>query len=340
MAEVLSNLAKTFKDGRNSPDMVASLASKTTAFGTLPNVSHVDLIERNLFGHHIEMSCRPIVGNAKPMRNDEGKAGWLIDETPEEKALAKWRQGDCSEAERIRAEGWRTFASSLNPQLFIDAVDELSPPPDQVKRFELADFRDFVVESNISETTPLKALNRAIDTFNIDHHSAAIIKKMWDRKGRPSLLEFAPYACFVLSIIGTTLWGVSMKKMTARPTNFIDEQYLYYLPFCQIFVSNDKYHKQMAPLFMSDQQKFIWAEDIKKSLKQLIEYYNDHTDQLKQSGMMGFARYPPLELQTEIHDIYDFFQPDWRRLAMEPRVKLSEEQKARILKEVQSFRTE
>ena len=91
---------------------------------------------------------------------------------------------------------------------------------------------------------------------------------------------------------------------------------------------------------MSDQQKFIWAEDIKKSLKQLIEYYNDHTDQLKQSGMMGFARYPPLELQNEIHDIYDFFQPDWRRLAMEPRVKLSEEQKARILKEVQSFRTE
>jgi len=46
---------------------------------------------------------------------------------------------------------------------------------------------------------------------------------------------------------------------------------------------------------------------------------------------MGFARFPPLELETVIHEIYDSFLPRWRDEALIPREPITPEESARIM---------
>lgn len=49
---------------------------------------------------------------------------------------------------------------------------------------------------------------------------------------------------------------------------------------------------------------------------------------------MSFARYPPLELQTVIHDVYDVLRPRWREESLVPEKPITPEESARIMAEM------
>jgi hypothetical protein len=78
-----------------------------------------------------------------------------------------------------------------------------------------------------------------------------------------------------------------------RPSNRIDMAYLYYLPFCMVFVSNDKLHRRAAPLFMSDRQAFISGEDLKRDLAALDAHYSALPAEQLDQGIFRLASYPP-----------------------------------------------
>jgi len=75
-----------------------------------------------------------------------------------------------------------------------------------------------------------------------------------------------------------------------RPTNRVDLEYLYYLPFCNIFTSNDKIHKQLTPLLLREDQKFIVGEDLKKDFKAIVEHLDEGGEELKKKH----ANEPPI----------------------------------------------
>jgi len=85
-----------------------------------------------------------------------------------------------------------------------------------------------------------------------------------------------------------------------RPSHKIDLAYLYYLPFCHVFVSNDKLHARIAPLFMEQGQMFISGNDLKSGFKQIDEHFSKLPDEVKDKGVMSFAIYPPKEIETAI----------------------------------------
>jgi hypothetical protein len=146
------------------------------------------------------------------------------------------------------------------------------------------------------------------------------------------MTTYAPYASFVMCVMATSMMGIGRKIISSRPTNFIDEQYIYYLPFCEAFVSNDAMHRQLANVFMDHNQLFIWGSDLKKGLKELVVYYDDHKAELATQGSMKFAAYPPLELNTSIHTAYDKLVPDWRIYAAAPaQPPITKEENERIM---------
>ena len=51
-----------------------------------------------------------------------------------------------------------------------------------------------------------------------------------------------------------------------RPSNRTDIAYLFYLPFCMMFVSSDKLHRETANLFLRADQEFVWGLDLKDDL--------------------------------------------------------------------------
>ena len=85
---------------------------------------------------------------------------------------------------------------------------------------------------------------------------------------------------------------------------------------------------------MRPKQQFIWAPDLKKALAELVAYYGQHEDELRRRGSMSFARYPPLELQTVIHEVYDVLRPRWRKEALVPEQPITPEENERIMAKI------
>ncbi len=59
-----------------------------------------------------------------------------------------------------------------------------------------------------------------------------------------------------------------------KPSHQIDLAYLYYLPFCTVFTSKDRFHEQIVPLFLDPFQTFVSGDDLKAERKRLVEHYS------------------------------------------------------------------
>jgi len=59
-----------------------------------------------------------------------------------------------------------------------------------------------------------------------------------------------------------------------KESHQIDLAYLYYLPFCSVFTSTDRFHAQIVPLFLNPRQTFVNGIELKEDLKKLDDYYS------------------------------------------------------------------
>lgn len=139
------------------------------------------------------------------------------------------------------------------------------------------------------------------------------IRARWVQLGYPSLAQFAPYASFVLSIIIFFHLSIGASLISPnRASNLTDVAYLFYLPFCMIFVSSDKLHSRIAPLFLRQNQEYVWGPELKASLTELNLYYSLFDEKEKQKGIYKLAPEPPQHLPTLVSDLWDRHIPKWR----------------------------
>ena len=83
--------------------------------------------------------------------------------------------------------------------------------------------------------------------------------------------------------------------------------YLYYLPFCHVFVSSDKLHKKCAPLFMRHDQTFVWGTELKGDLAKLNEFYSHLPQDEKDKGLTAFAPRPPQLKDCVVTRLWDTY---------------------------------
>lgn len=142
-----------------------------------------------------------------------------------------------------------------------------------------------------------------------DTHWGEIERRFADA-GRPSLKDFAPYAAFSLTIDLVFYLGMGIGQIGAdRPSNMIDVAYLYYLPFCMLFVSGDNLHARLAPLFLRPNQEFVRAADLKAGLTMLNEHYSQHHADIERIGVVSYAPEPPAEVPTIVTTLWDRLLP-------------------------------
>jgi len=68
-----------------------------------------------------------------------------------------------------------------------------------------------------------------------------------------SLNNIAPYASYVIKV--NIFFDICITRgfiSDVRKSNKIDISYLYYLPFCMIFISSDKLHRSCVLLFLKE----------------------------------------------------------------------------------------
>jgi hypothetical protein len=152
-------------------------------------------------------------------------------------------------------------------------------------------------------------------------------------RGHPPLKYFARYARFVTLVeVFFALALASGKISPERSSNRCDISYLAYLPFCHLFVSSDRLHREVASLFMRSDQEFVWGPDLKADLKAQNMLLLQLPEVEREKGLISLGPHPSVGL---VHDLWMRHIP--AELEVEDRpAKLSEEGEKALMSQIQS----
>ena len=168
----------------------------------------------------------------------------------------------------------------------------------------------------------LEVLGFLFFVLDIPQEGRNLIMERWVASKFPPLSSFAPYAAHFLTV--EIFFQISLEASqisSDRPSNRLDIAYLYYLPFCMVFVSSDRLHRKCAPLFLRKNQSFIWGPELKSALSVLDQHYSALPKSERKKGVMHFAPHPPTEIESIVSQEWDRHLCGWREDAKQPPIE-------------------
>lgn len=325
--ETLADLDKAAREGRTPEQEVGLIADKFPEMHGTPSAYHVPICVSNLMGQSIPMEGRIMVPEARAVKHGD-RTGILIDQSRELKAFERWQQRQFLEVERLFASEWRRQIAGLDLKALTQRLVELGIGTKRCT--DLREARlvsgDFVHDrANGIQKLQLLALS-----LGIPYPVTAQIIHRWLESGRPALDEYAPYAAYVLTVEVFFYLGLAASLISPdRASNRVDISYLFYLPFAMVFVSNDNLHRRCAPLFLREDQEFVWGSDLKGALVNLEEHYRSLPASITDKGIYSFAAYPPEDDSSLVVQLWDrHLVPAWRehrKIESQPKKNLGPE---------------
>ncbi|MCX7185425.1 MAG: hypothetical protein NTW90_09405 [Nitrosospira sp.] len=307
--ETLADLAKQGTDGSRSPeDEVRIIADKTPVQSGAPCVHHSQICISNLLGQQAPHLGQIPVAGGRPVRGADGKPGVVFEKSPEAEAFARWQRGRFHEVEHDIASNWRAMLSELNLSEVAQRMRALGITPQTCKSVEEAyGIAARLVHSRYESQQQLGLL---FSFVQIPVHLQARIAHRWSEAGFPPLAEYAGFAAHVLKVELFFQIALAANLISAdRPSNRADIAYLFYLPFCHVFVSGDKLHRRCAPIFLSKQQDFVWAPDLKDDLARINRELMSTSEEQRQEGLHKLASRPPGDASTLVVSLWQKHAP-------------------------------
>ncbi|MBU0572183.1 hypothetical protein KKH23_07575 [Patescibacteria group bacterium] len=317
--ETLADLEKDYKSGkvpRVSQEIVKEIAKKTPIINPCPSIHHHRIVVGELLGQEVDVVHRRIQrSGGKYVKYADGSIGIDFKQFPEEAALHRWKAGQFEEIERDIAKEWREALSAVNFDETVSLID--SKVPQNAKIPNLQALKDFV--DNFVKARYKQFIYFALEILEVSEKARKPIIKRWRENNWQTFEEFSPYAAHVLKTNLFFYIGISRGLIGKEraSSNMVDISYLYYLPFCHVFVSNDRLHKRITPLFVESDQSFIKGEELKAALRKINGYYAGLPQEVKKLGPFGFAHYPPIEIDNLVADLHDKHLKPWRERAKE-----------------------
>lgn len=310
--ETLADLEKAVRAGRTPEEEVGLIAAKTPVMHSYPNMFHRDLCISNLLGYPVTMDGRPVIAGGNPVKT-KSQSGVVFEETPEARAFSRWQDCKFLEVERETAKFWRAIVSNLNFDVITKSFQTLGIDPSTCRTLNDAKTTaESIVNKSAQSQGRMKRL--FLPLLGIPDDLAKDIVKRWHHYDCPSLISYAPYAAYVLTVDIFFYIAVAAKLIASeKVTNKIDLAYLFYLPFCMVFTSFDRFHEKCAPLFLRNDQVFIWGADLKADLVKINCYYDGLSESEKEKGLYVFASRPPKDDGFLITQLWDRFLPNWRK---------------------------
>lgn len=311
--ETLSDLEKNVRNGRTPEEIVGNIANKTPDYGAHINAHHEQLLRAELIGRGvITMDGRPSLSEGQPVVLGN-ETGVIFQKTREMEAFQRWQKHDFLDLERTIAKKWRRYLKDASSGNY-------SGPAQQV-------FGSFIKPSSLDELK--KQIDKLIESpeikntlvfgllfLNINSEDQEVTIQRWNQTSKKSLKEFAPYFVHVLSVDLFFRLGTFFGLLSGFPhseTHWIDVAYLYYLPFCHIFVSGDKFHLGVAPYFLRPNQTIVKGEDLKADLAALDKHYSQYPEDVKERGIVTFAAIPPDDAEFLTTQMWDkYMNQKWR----------------------------
>lgn len=302
ITEALADLSKKPPGQRSVEKIVSDLANKAPSMHSYPNAEHTALCLAELFGETIRTDGFPgTMGGRLVM--DRGMLSVIYDGVEELEAFNRWQSGRFYEVERQFAGVWRQRMQAVDhrevAKLARRALSIEARPKTLEEAHEIA--RAVIDADGIR----FEQLSVAFALLGLPQKVFRPIRERWVRAGRPPIREFAPYTSYCLHL--ELFFHICIEKLLISPdraSNRVDMAYLFYLPFCRVFVSQDKLHWRTAPLFMGSSQQLIKGADLKADLIKLDAYFSELPDEARREGLFRLASAPPDDLQSLTGEIW------------------------------------
>jgi len=269
--EIMADLKKSFDNSDQSQKRVQDFAKKLMPYNSAVNINYLEILTGELLYGNTDFNKRPVLGNSEVVRSSSGQLGFQFKETAQEKALSRWRAGDFLKSEEELAQIWRDYTTKED--LLKNLKDNLkSKYPIKDKFNDLESLNQFINDLLNSERIQSEILMWILSEFGISQDWCSHIFARWESSGSKLIKDFCLFAFHCSKVKLLFDFALRFDLIGTRPTNLLDLQYLYYLPFCYIFTTNDKFQLKLAPFLLDENQKIIEGTDLKKDLKFLCEY--------------------------------------------------------------------
>lgn len=292
--ETLADLTKQPRVGstRTPQDEVRILADKSPVMSASPCVHHMHLAISNLLGHPAPHLGQVPLAGGRPVRNKDGKPGIVFENSPEAESFSRWQRGEFFEVERDTASSWRAMLANLNLSEVACGMRQLGITPKNCKSVNEA----YGIAAGLvhSRAEPEVQVGLLFSFLNVPTNLQMQILQRWSSNGFPPLAAYAPFAAHVLTV--ELFFQIALAAnliSTERASNRADVAYLFYLPFCHLFISGDKLHQRCAPAFLTKKQDFLWGPDLKAALTAINQNLLASTEAERQQGLYKLAPRPP-----------------------------------------------
>lgn len=305
--ETMADLNKSPRRGRTTEDEVRIIADKFPEMHGMPCAHHTPLCTADLLGRRVPMTGQIPLAGAQLVKTD-GKSGAVFEPSPEAQAFSRWQKHEFLEVEHRYAQVWRSALSPLDSKTVAKEVRKLDIDAASCKSLEDAKHLSESVVNRRSK--PSARMAWALRSLDIPTGLHSQILERWLGDNHPPLVDYAPYAAHVLTVVLFFKIAIAANLISnERPSSRVDIAYLFYLPFCMMFVSSDRLHEKCASLFMRNNQGFVRGFDLKRGLDEINEYFQGLHDSIRDKGVYSFASNPPEIGGGIVARLWDQFLP-------------------------------
>ena len=308
--ETLADLEKIpDKESWTSEREVMKIANKFPEVNGTPNMFHATLGLMELLGNQIPMTGQIIFSSGKRVEVNSQYSD-VSNQSEEMEAFLRWQNEEFLELERHLAKKWRTTLNKINFDQVNKILFQLKVNGTNCHTLIEAKIRaEYIIESANNHDL----LHCVLILLNIPNCYFEAIFQHWKNMGYQPLKRYAPYITHILTVEIFFYIALDAQLLGVKSSNRQDISYLFYLPFCMQFVSNDKLHRQCAPLFLRKNQQFVWGQTLKNGLVQLNMKYKNLPNDIIKMGISHFAKHPPIEEKNYVSDLWDIHFQNWRK---------------------------
>ena len=294
--EVIGDLSKEIKEaGKSSKEQVERLAYRLFPSDIVINVPYYDLIQQELWGKSVPIDGKPIVELEKIVETPTGSKAVVFKETILEMAIRKWKDGEFVELDFQNSNHWRD--RTTNKDLLAGFKKKYGHIPEFNALNTIEKVNSFVEKWLCDPAKQENLLNDLLTKYVSDGADQFSIYNKWYMASKPGISEFAPYSCYCIKVELLFMLGVLNGHIKNQSTNQVDMQYLYFLPFCDVFCSDDKFFDVIIPFVIRENQNYVKGVQIKKDIKNILNKMNTMEEDVK----MQFYKVPPID-----YDSYTF----------------------------------
>ncbi len=268
--EIIGDLTKLNTGGLVQPSEAMRLAKKAIQSRGFYNQLHHELIALELAGEYVPTNYQIVLDRAHRHALKDGRSGIVFEESRQEQDVMRWQRGDFGPSDIAFADEWRAHSRTFDLEyvrtLYSQAAEQLS----DAKSFQELVQRVEKLFLNLDDQSD--ALSLMLSVLLVDPPDRTPIVERYRLSGLGTIGEFAPFAYHCAKVELSFRLGLARNLVGTRATNQVDKEYLFYLPFCMVFCSNDKFHALTAPCCMTADQTFLSGKDLKDDLSRIANW--------------------------------------------------------------------